>query len=65
MNKRRYVLTVEIVTDDKGLAAEIRTMTQRWAGQFPAPTGVRVTRQEIDHVIISSPVVLMERVLET
>lgn len=58
------MLTITVETYDQGVAAEMRTAGKRFVGRIAEPTGFRVTRQAVDGVVISEPIVLMERVLE-
>lgn len=63
--RRKYVLTIRVETYDQNAAAEIRAGAKRFVGRINDAAGVLLTRQEVDGVVISEPVVLMVRVLET
>lgn len=58
------MLTIRVETYDQRVASEMRAAGKRFVGRISEPTAFRLTRQEVDGVLISEPVVLMERVLE-
>jgi hypothetical protein len=63
MKPRRYVITLELTTDDSATATKARQQLKRVAGQAPENLGLKVSTYTVDGPSMTQPVVLMERKL--